>query len=310
MIFRSEYLGEKAITLENDSVCCIVLPKHGGKFVSMKFEEFEFLFQNPKKRFEKANLKSRFCDFEACGFDDAFPSIDRDEVVLHNGENVCYPDHGEIWSSDLSYDIRDNTVHLEMDSRVLPYHYEKDIQLSENAIIVSYCIRNTGTVEFPYIWAFHCLVNYEEDMELIYPQGVHYFENVLYSLPLGNAGNIYKLSKEDRNHYDFQKVPKSETNLMEKYYIHGKVPQGECGYYYPREHMKVKISYDHKKLPYLGFWITTGGFRGDKNCAFEPTTGYYDSIAKAEERGCCSYLKPKETFTFDLKIEFCNNGIL
>ncbi len=60
--------------------------------------------------------------------------------------------------------------------------------------------------------------------------------------------------------------------------------------------MTYKLGWDKDKLPYLGFWITDGGFRGDYNCALEPSTGYYDSIDIATKNGKVSYLLPNEVF--------------
>lgn len=45
------------------------------------------------------------------------------------------------------------------------------------------------------------------------------------------------------------------------------------------------LHYDVKKLPYLGVWVTAGGFEGDYNCALEPSDGFYDSVRKAGENG-------------------------
>jgi hypothetical protein len=71
---------------------------------------------------------------------------------------------------------------------------------------------------------------------------------------------------------------------------------------YPSQNIRAEIFFDAAVLPYLGFWITSGGFRGDYNCAFEPSSGCYDrvSIAKANKRP--DYLGPGEIKTFSLNI--------
>jgi hypothetical protein len=67
--------------------------------------------------------------------------------------------------------------------------------------------------------------------------------------------------------------------------------------------MNFLFTYDANKLPYLGFWRTLGGFRGDYNCALEPSNGFYDSIAKAQENKTCPILESGEVFSFQLHMQ-------
>ena len=48
---------------------------------------------------------------------------------------------------------------------------------------------------------------------------------------------------------------------MVKYYVDQKVKTGFCGYRYPSQGLRCTFRYDPEKLPYLGLWITAGGFR-------------------------------------------------
>lgn len=103
--------------------------------------------------------------------------------------------------------------------------------------------------------------------------------------------------------YDFTGVPAVKPKSMVKYYVKGEVEEGCCGYEYPSQHMRCRLSYNEKILPYLGVWITAGGYRGDYNCAFEPSNGFYDSIEIARENGSLYQLKPGEPLEFDMVIE-------
>lgn len=91
---------------------------------------------------------------------------------------------------------------------------------------------------------------------------------------------------------------------MVKYYVAGRVKRDGCGYDYPETGTSVRLFYDTQKLPYLGCWITAGGYRGEKNCALEPSTGYYDSVETARRLGGgCPELGPEETLCFSLEME-------
>jgi hypothetical protein len=63
------------------------------------------------------------------------------------------------------------------------------------------------------------------------------------------------------------------------------------------------IDFPKEKLPYLGFWVTEGGFRGDYNCALEPTNGYYDDIDIAKNNNKLKILEPKEELNFYIRLQ-------
>lgn len=132
-----------------------------------------------------------------------------------------------------------------------------------------------------------------------YSSDVQSFENVLDSPELGPAGEHFFLGD---SRYDFTRVPPKSSRTMVKYYVDQKVKTGFCGYRYPSQGLRCTFRYDPEKLPYLGLWITAGGFRGDYNCALEPANGYYDSIPKAAESGSLCFLKKEEPFHFSLEL--------
>lgn len=300
---RIDISGEPAWELSSELLTCIVFPSHGGKVLSLKSRKtgFELLFQNPGEGFKKAETGSLFGKFEACGFDDAFPSIDPGRVTA-GGREIAYPDHGEIWSAGFGCREDGNGLCLNYQSNLLPYRYEKRLWLREDMLHCSYRIENRGEYAFPCIWACHCLAVYMPDMRLVYPAGTKEIEVVLDSERLGPAGTVHPFTFPPDGALDFTRVPGAETEGMEKYYVRGKVREGKCGFIYPSAGMAADLVFDAKILPYLGFWITTGGYRGDKNCAFEPADGYYDSIGTAGMNQCLRVLRPGEVMAFELGI--------
>jgi galactose mutarotase-like enzyme len=292
----TEWHGEKAAVLQNSEASAVVLPEHGGKVASLyeKAKHFELLFQNPRGSFKKASLGDDFSKYEACGFDDAFPTIDSCGICI-GGRKVKYPDHGEIWSSAFDFSTGSDCVVMRCKSKILPYIYEKRVSLEENGIKCGYKISNTGEDPFPYLWAFHCLVNIEDGMGLLYPDGTGVLVNVQSSREFGAAGTEMPFTGR------FLSPPREPSS---KFYLKGKVREGRCGYEYPAHALRAVIEYNPDALPYLGFWCTRGGFRGDVNCAFEPATGFYDNAASAFGRGMGSVLQPSCSVSFFVKISF------
>ncbi len=299
---QDKFMGADCVVLENDDVRAVILPAHGGKAVSLMLKEngFECLFQNPKPAFTRACPGDDFSDFEACGFDDAFPTVDACEVNV--GERtVPYPDHGEIWSAVFDWACEGDVLHLRYESELLGYVYEKTWSTQRHSLVCAYRIYNPTASDIPAIWTCHCLMRPEEGMHLIVPEGMDRVENVFSNDWLGEAGRIlnYPLTNGPRGAVDLSKMP---PDGQLKYYFVSPLKDGRCGYRYEASSVEVTLCYDAKRLPYLGFWATGGAYRGDRNCALEPANGYFDSIPVAASKGRCPVLHAGETWEFKLKL--------
>ncbi|CUH94788.1 hypothetical protein P22_0854 [Propionispora sp. 2/2-37] len=308
MIEKIRFKHMNALQLENEWLRIVVIPELGGKVASMykKDKQFELLFQHKENTYRKPGRYAAFVEYDAAGFDDAFPSIDSGRVLVGNRE-LEYPDHGEIWTAEFSYSIESgDRVRLTFQSPVFPYRYQKQLVLQEKTLLVRYAITNTGDAAFPCIWAMHCLLRCEEDMEIEFPPGTQKVLNVQDSEILGSAGQIHSYpftQGKDGREYRLDRVLPAVSGSTKKYYCYGPVQEGHCGVYYPTQKVRYRVSFDKEKLPYVGFWVTEGGFRGDYNCALEPANGYYDAIAIAEKNNALYRLAPAETLSFAIAME-------
>lgn len=307
MISKVKFKQRDAVKIENSFLTVVIIPEIGGKIASVfrKDKNFELLFQNKDEVYKTPEIYAPFDQYDAAGFDDAFPTIDKSNVMVA-GKNIEYPDHGEIWSAKFDYKINDETVMLKYDSRILDYSYKKNIHLQGDRVIVEYSIENSGKTEFPCIWAMHCLINCEKDMQLLFPEETDKVINVHKSRYLGEISKVhsYPLTSDiNGKHMYLDKILDSSAVNEEKYYVLGEIKQGKCGAYYPSKDVTYNVYFDKYKLPYVGFWVTEGGFRGDYNCAMEPTNGFYDSIDIASRENKLQILKPGEILQFKIEIE-------
>jgi hypothetical protein len=278
-VIHGDFRGAKAITLENDQLRAVMLPDHGGKIASLYHRErrFELLFQNPKPSFAPAKAGDDFASHEACGFDDVFPAVIAEETEV-GGRRVAYPDHGELWSAAMEARAEETGVSLRFNSALLPYRFEKQVSLEDEKLILDYRLTHRGGPAFPYVFLLHCLVAYREGMRVETPPG--------------------------------EKRIVGSGEGMGKWYLAEPVSVGRCGYAFPREGMRARFNYDPKKLPYLGYWHTEGGFRGDHNSALEPATAFYDGVSIAARNRRESALHPGETLDIhvSLALEPTENG--
>lgn len=289
------------VLLENESYEVQVIPRLGGKVSSIqrKRDGFQFLFQ-PKAAYEHPKIYDDFSKFQPSGIDDCFPNIDGESIVFR-GKERNYPDHGEVWSSSLGWDHSSpDRIVMEFESTVFHYRYRKEIQLSEHSITLSYEITNTGEDVFPCFFTFHGLFRMEHDMKIFYPQGTEKILNVMDHMILGKAGeeHSFPLSAD----HDFRLLPREAEPYMMKYYVGNVLEEGSCGFDYPSQEASVRFEYDAKKLPYLGLWMTQGGYQGDRNIALEPSSGFYDSVSNAMDHEKLNLLTPEEAWKFQIKL--------
>ena len=292
----------ESIDIENDKIKVTILPELGGKFASIYSKEtnFELLFQNKDEEYRIPELGDDFAAYDASGFDDAFPNIDPERKVVE-GRKIHYPDHGEIWTKKFDYKICGDELRLVCVGKVFNHKYEKTINVNGNDIGIKYMITNKDEISVPCFWTMHCLVNCMDDMIVEFPKGTDKVVNVQDSAFLGEAGNIHRYPRSEEG-FELNKVLPASAMDTEKYYCVGKVENGECGIIYPSANTKFGVEFDPDELPYLGFWVTSGGFRGDYNCALEPSNGYYDSVSCAEKNNAIPVLKPGESMRIGIRI--------
>lgn len=302
MMQQTTLMGAAAWQMQNDLLTAIILPEHGGKIASLVYrpKNWELLFQNPKGVFRKAERGDDYSDYEACGFDEAFPTVDACLIQVGN-RKVLYPDHGELWSAAFTAHPDGNALVLYWRSPELGYVYEKQLSLENNRLVCRYHIHNPGKSPLPALWVCHCLVHCEPDMRILMPKEVRQAENVFPSDWLGKAEEklSYPIAAGPRGSIDLQSMP---ADGALKYYASSAVKEGRCRYVYPGSNMLAELEYDSDMLPYLGFWATNGGYRGDVNCALEPANGYYDNIDHAKRHNACPVLTSGETWNFTLSI--------
>lgn len=290
------------IIMENQLLRAEILPKRGGKISSLCFKDNELLFQPKDTEYGIPSAGAAFAEHEAAGFDDAFPNIDP-EIIDFNGKRMVYHDHGDLWTSEFAYTIADSRLILSMSNE--RYSFRKRIELEDNGISLLYNIKNISEELFPCFYTMHGLFRCEAGMRIVFPDEVTMVENAIDCGELGKKGRVYNYPVTAEG-FDLSYVRES-SGVCRKFYAADAVSEGRCALDYRKTGLYVILEWDAEQLPYLGFWVTEGGFRGDYNCAPEPSSGYYDSISTAMEHQKLWMLKPGEEREFKIKITIQEN---
>lgn len=228
-------------------------------------------------------------DAECSGFDDMFPTIDPYTPQRGKYQGISYPDHGEVCRLETEWEIQENSVHFQVQSRLFPIVFQKTVTTdSDDAISVHYQLQNHGDEEFPYIWAAHCMLKGDDHAEVITPFSPQAPIRMMFG-PEVHALSRHSLSgyRQDGNTY--------------KFYYTDKIPKGYCGYRYHARQEELLLQYDAQKIPYLGVWFNNGSFKEMYNIALEPCTAPFDTPDAAKAAGAQSVLPPKGCEQFTLR---------
>jgi hypothetical protein len=248
------------------------MPEWGGKTVSIRHlaTGHELLFQRPRK---PPRRRDEFGDW-AFGWDDCWPSVDAGEPG--------YPDHGALWRLCGKTKPSDGlTVEIEPPDQ--SWRYTKTWNLDGSSLKVGVRIDNLSPRPLPAFWTLHALVRFEDDMVLVFP------------------GGDKRMTVHGQSFFPRAYPPPGTAG---KFWLPGEVSRGWCGIDYPTLGMEYRLSWNPDDLPYLGYWVTNGGFRGERNAAWEPSDGFFDSVATTQTQGTLPILAPGQTKAFSFTLSW------
>ncbi len=289
-IYNDKHYDAECIVMEKSNIRLKILPQIGFKISSLTYKDKELLFQPVDLKYKQPVYMDSFSSYDTSGMDEMLPTID--SCIDEYGQLL--PDHGDVWSLPWYIEISDDSSFItgRVILRSMPLAFEKKIAMIEdNLIRMDYTVKNLSMKEQYFLWALHGLNNYDDDTYIILPDGVKRVLDVINNEIIeDNLDNLKDLSKyEDGKAY--------------KFYAADELSSGICGLYYKNLGLEYLIKFDKNIIPYLGVWITKGGFKGEYNCALEPSNGFYDSQAAARERGKCEKVMPLEEKSWTVYIE-------
>lgn len=271
-----------ALVLESSVIKIRILPQLGFKMASIEYKpkSKELLFQPSRGQYELPIYGGDFSKYDTSGLDEMMPTIDRCLYPQGDFKGTVLPDHGDVWSLAWDTEPLKDKVIGRVKLKSLPIEFTKTISFSdESTIRMDYRVKNLSDKELYYIWALHGLSVFDDDTEFIFTQEMKDPFNVM--------------SDEDLSKRDLKPLKSYPDKSQYKYYFSVESNKGEVGLDYTMDRIRYLIQYDPLVHPYLGVWITKGGFKGEYNCALEPSNGFYDSLALAYENKKIPLLKAR-----------------
>ena len=269
-------------TLNSEQVEIAVVPELGAKIISLKDLRTgrEWLWHPPGGlKLFRNRPGDAFSQSPLAGTDECLPTI---APCSWQGREL--PDHGEVWNTPwkIDYEALENGVlktHVRLG--ILPFDFERMIQLQANTITISYELINCSAKEQQFIWAIHPLLRLQADDLLELPHSTRALLN-------GAAWNEALISA----------IP---DNYCAKLFA-TPVDEGLAAIINPRTGDRLHFQWSPLENDTLGLWLTRGGWHGHHHFAIEPTNANYDSLAVATARNRCGLVAANSSVSWQLSL--------
>ena len=300
-IRKGTYLRRRAVIMDNGTLSLVLLPALGFKMASLCYKPtgFESLFQPVARCYKKPTPGTRFEKYDTSGCDDMLPTIDACAYPGREYQGVRLPDHGEVWARSWSVSISDDSVNGTVELNCLPMRFTRTVSFdSEHTVRFDYIAQNLGTKPLRFLWALHPLNVFKNDARLLLPKGSHRLLNVHEGSAPGYGGKEIDFGSSGLS----VPYPIGRGHSC-KFYVNNPLKLGHTGLYYQQDKLALIYRFDPVKLPYLGVWINTGGFKNELNIAIEPSNGFYDSLERAVSNNTAPAIPPGADIRWSLKID-------
>lgn len=300
-IRKGTYLRRRAVFMDNGTLSLAFLPALGFKMVSLCYKPtgFESLFQPVAQSYRKPRPGACFEKYDTSGCDDMLPTIDACVYPGIEYQGARLPDHGEVWSRSWSVSISDDSIRGTVDLNCLPIRFTRNVSFdSEHTVRFDYTAHNSGTKPLHFLWALHPLNVLKKGTRLLLPEDSPGLLTVMQKSTSAYAENKIDFTSSGLS------VPDSiGRGLSFKFYVSNPLKAGCAGLYYPQDKLALLYRFGSDKLPYLGVWINTGGYKNEVNIAIEPTNGFFDSLERAVSNSAAAAILPEEDVRWSVRIE-------
>ncbi len=284
----ARWCGEDVLAVAGDGWRVLVSPSRGGKIVSLRHGAVEWLAQPRLPLPPPAVPGASFVQSEMCGWDECAPSIDACDV-----DGRAVPDHGDLWTQRWSVEGE----WLLARGPSLDYGLARRVVADGPGVRIEYrAWTNAGPL--PFLWAAH--------PQLVAP-----------------PGSLVEVVTTARRALDVLVDPPVPVPLDAVTCAIDSIPPGGCRKLYlePTERAtavrvrrpdgeSVTWTWDGQAAPYVGLWFDRGAFSREDVVAIEPSTGCYDSLARAQARGQVVTLVPGTELTWWCEVSFAGSQVV
>jgi galactose mutarotase-like enzyme len=165
---------------------------------------------------------------------------------------------------------------------------------------------NTGSEPLVALWAAHPQFTVDEETRIKLPASVERVLNVSPAKDWGTVRETYpwpEAQSQNGRWHNLDRIGTADLHDCRKFYLlpdqavsWAALQQGNDGDW-------IRLSWDSRRVPYLGIWVDEGTYNAAPTAALEPTTGFYDNLDLAWQNNHVMHLPPNEPVRWHLDIE-------
>ena len=287
--------GVPIVRLESDFLRADLAPGVGGRIVHLvdKTSGHDFLWRNQALPLRALPAGSEYDPNFYGGIDELLPN-DIPEVI--NG--VDCPDHGELWTTPLSWRFEQGSLVLEgcLAKHGLAYRREMSLRPDASCLDFKYRISNPTGQPRDFLWKLHAALAVQSGDRIECSAGKAQVVDLAYSR--------YKTLAP----FDWPMLESSPVNVvpardgtMDFFYLYD-LADGTIAWYRPAQGLRFSYLFDRSIFPYTWIFASYGGFNGHYTVILEPCTAMPISVNEAAAKKQCSRLDPGQSLETSVTI--------
>lgn len=293
----------ECITLQNNFLLVVIVPAMGGKILSIynKALQKEFLWTNGAAAFECHNTGADYDSNFLGAIDELIPND-----IPENIDGIDYPDHGELWTTVLQYEIKEETVVVYGKLSLSGLFYSKTISLAGEtpSIQLDYQIINQSGSTRHFLWKLHAALSIKEGDQLITPATSAKVVDAAYSR-FKNQVEPFKWPHVSGTNAAI--VPE-KADSMDFFYLYNS-SEGRMQLESQSGDTVFSYRYDTSVFPYQWYFASYGSFLNHYTAILEPCTTMPISVNEAIQQKQTAVLQPGEKIETSVTIYAGNKNI-
>ena len=264
--------------LRNRNLELCVVPELGGRIVSLtnRQDQTQWCWQSaPPRSLRHLARGTPFDQGSLAGFDECIPTV----AACTSGPTE-YADHGDAWTSAWQVTGAGLEPHLTMKVNLdsVSSTLERTIHLLPDGLRYEYRLRNLSPRPQRILWAFHPLIPLEPGTQLQFPQHGWQWRTESIEAPGGDTAHIPETVP---GLIDWVLARPAGAPACAK--LFARTPPGLNRITIDRNGSKLHVSVEQQHIPWVGVWVSAGGWHGHHHLAIEPSNAGYDAVSAASD---------------------------
>jgi hypothetical protein len=280
--------GIPIVRLESDYLKVEVVPEVGGRVLSLveKRSGYEFLWRNHTLRLERLLPGSEYDPNFYGGVDELIPNDIPEKI-----NDVDCPDHGELWTTPLSWKVEDERLLLQGKLPKFGLRYEREMSLrrDRSCLDFTYRISNESGRTREFLWKLHAALAIQPGDIIHCPARKGQVVDLAWSRHKTLAPFDWPMIEGEAANV----IPAAD-GTVDFYYLF-ELSSGIIGWKRPSHGLSFAYEFNPKVFPCAWLFASYGGFRGHYTVVLEPCTAMPLSVNDAAAKNQCSRLEPGQT---------------